>query len=201
MLEPVNTVLKGINKLSLLRGDCVLVVGQGPIGLMFTRLLYLRGVHVIATDLMPERLRRARSLGARWTVCGRHGELVGAIRRKVARAPIDGAVITVPSDKVVLGALQFVRGGGKVLLFAHTVHGSGCEIDLSTLCVEEKDLIGSYSSDFELQREAAALVFSRRLDVRDLVTDVFPLEMTDAAVCRAASPVAGTLKLVVSPIL
>src|SRR5215471_10413400 len=44
MLEPVNTVLKAVNRLSLLRGDTVLVAGQGPIGLMFTRLLALRGM-------------------------------------------------------------------------------------------------------------------------------------------------------------
>src|SRR4051794_636459 len=38
MQEPVNTVLKAVKKLPLLRGDTVLVAGQGPIGLMFTRL-------------------------------------------------------------------------------------------------------------------------------------------------------------------
>ena len=42
MLEPVNTVLKGVERLSLLRGDTVMVAGQGPIGLMFTRILALR---------------------------------------------------------------------------------------------------------------------------------------------------------------
>src|SRR6266508_1792900 len=41
MLEPVNTVLKAVNRLALLRGDYILVMGQGPIGLMFTRLLAL----------------------------------------------------------------------------------------------------------------------------------------------------------------
>src|SRR5271168_1591381 len=52
MLEPVNTVLKAVRRLSLLPGDIVLVAGQGPIGLMFTRLLQLAGARVVATDLM-----------------------------------------------------------------------------------------------------------------------------------------------------
>src|SRR5436309_7315016 len=52
MLEPVNTVLKAVNRLNLLRGDTVLVAGQGPIGLMFTRLLALRGTRVVSTDLL-----------------------------------------------------------------------------------------------------------------------------------------------------
>src|SRR5881397_347995 len=66
MLEPVNTVLKAVKRLTLLRGDIVLVAGQGPIGLMFTRLLALRGVNVIASDLLDSRLKLARQFGAKW---------------------------------------------------------------------------------------------------------------------------------------
>src|SRR6266436_1635711 len=64
MLEPVNTVLKAVNRLALLPGDSVLVAGQGPIGLMFTRLLALRGMKVVATDLLNSRLALARDFGA-----------------------------------------------------------------------------------------------------------------------------------------
>src|SRR5438067_13666650 len=68
MLEPVNTVLKGVNRLKLLKGDHVLVAGQGPIGLMFTRLLALRGMQVVATDLIEERLELAKAFGAMRTI-------------------------------------------------------------------------------------------------------------------------------------
>ena len=68
LLEPVNTVLKAVRRLSLLRGDVVLVAGQGPVGLMFTRLLQLAGARVIATDLMAARLRLAKKFGAKWTM-------------------------------------------------------------------------------------------------------------------------------------
>src|SRR5512143_1368323 len=59
MLEPVNTVLKAVLRLDLLPDDTALVVGQGPIGLMFTRLLALRGVHVVASDLEEAKLKFA----------------------------------------------------------------------------------------------------------------------------------------------
>ena len=68
MLEPVNTVLKAVQRLNLLRGDTVLVAGQGPVGLMFTKILQLRGIHVLATDLMESRLRLAKKFGAKWTL-------------------------------------------------------------------------------------------------------------------------------------
>src|SRR5215475_1867647 len=66
MLEPVNTVLKAVKRLKLLGGDVVLVAGQGPIGLMFTRLLKLEGASVIASDLLDSRLKIARQFGAKW---------------------------------------------------------------------------------------------------------------------------------------
>ena len=56
MLEPVNTVLKGIRCLSPLPADHVLVIGQGPIGLLFTRVLTLQGMNVAAADLFERRL-------------------------------------------------------------------------------------------------------------------------------------------------
>jgi L-iditol 2-dehydrogenase len=63
--------------------------------------------------------------------------------------------------------------------------------------VDEKDLLGSYSSDFTLQREVARLVFSRRLDVRQLISHRFPLEQTAAAVQLASEPTEDSLKIVV----
>lgn len=193
MLEPVNTVLKGINRLSLLPGDNVLVAGQGPIGLMFTRLLQLRGMNVLATDLMESRLKLARQFGAKWT------RLAQSPKSKVQKIPpLDAAVIAVPSDAALTEAMQLIRGAGQVLLFAHTRRGAFTEVDLASVCVDEKDLVGSYSADFTLQREVARLVFSRRLDVRPLITHRFPLAETAAAVQLASRPTPDSLKIVVS---
>ncbi len=71
-------------------------------------------------------------------------------------------------------------------------------LDLASICLDEKDLIGSYSSDFTLQDEVARLVFSRRFDVRQLITHRFPLEETAAAVALAANPKPDSLKILVS---
>ena len=218
MLEPVNTVLKAVRRLNLLRGDAVLVAGQGPIGLMFTRLLQLRGVRVLATDLLESRLRLAKKFGARWTrLAGTQGKGAGDKKAPASgpRPPaLDAAIVAVPSDAVVQQSLQLVRGGGQVLLFAHTkrigkseiqkrsrpnpaLRASQFQLDLASVCLDEKDLLGSYSSDFTLQREVARLVFSRQLDVRRLITHRFPLEKTAAAVALAASPTPDSLKILV----
>jgi L-iditol 2-dehydrogenase len=248
LLEPVNTVLKAVNRLALLRGDTVLVAGQGPIGLMFTRLLALRGMRVVATDLLDTRLALARELGAvevvkvrspqpevRKKAEGRNPKSTGAPRSAARRSrfevqgsrfkvqgsrldvgcsmfdvppsppsphaprpPYDAAVIAVPSDAVMREAQALVRGGGQVLLFAHTRRGEQTALDLATVCVDEKDLIGSYSADFRLQAEVARLVFSRKLDARRLITHQFPLSQTAAAIDLASHPTATSLKVVVT---
>jgi L-iditol 2-dehydrogenase len=232
MLEPVNTVLKAVRRLNLLHGDTVLVAGQGPIGLMFTRLLQLAGARVLATDLMESRLKLARKFGARWTANPQIGRAELPLRRHARQrvpAILDAAIIAVPSDAAVHQALQRVRGGGQVLLFAHTKRGGAelplrrdaqftpkafgagrvttvpnsqlsthnPQLDLASICLDEKDLIGSYSSDFTLQAEVARLVFSRRLDVRPLITHYFPLTQTAEAVALAAQPTSDSLKVMV----
>jgi L-iditol 2-dehydrogenase len=224
MLEPVNTVLKAVKRLTLLPGDIVLVAGQGPIGLMFTRLLALLRVQVLATDLLEPRLRLAREFGAKWiwkvpgeptggrntkgrlspTLPSRGGEgdapnLERFVNRVTRGRGLDGAVLAVPSDAVLRQSQMLVRGGGQVLLFSHTRRGDVAALDLATICVDEKDLIGSYSADFRLQGEVARLVFSRKLDVRRLITHQFLLEQTAAAVELAAHPTTESLKVVVLP--
>lgn len=197
MLEPVNTVLKAVNRLNLLKGDSVLVVGQGPIGLMFTRLLALRGANVIANDLLSARLRLAKKFGARHLLEGSMTDHPASIQKWTGQRGLDAVVVAVPSDAAVHAAQAALRGGGQLLLFAHTRRGENTGIDLSSVCVDEKDILGSYSADVRLQGEAARLVFSRKLDVHPLVTHVFPLENAAAAIALASNPQPDSLKVIV----
>jgi L-iditol 2-dehydrogenase len=202
MLEPVNTVLKAVKRLKLLRGDAILVAGQGPIGLLFTRLLKLEGAKVLASDLLDSRLKLARHFGAKW-LCNpaANQNLSNFVDHATRGRGLDAAIIALPSDDVVREAQTLLRGGGQLLLFSHTRRGDQTQMDLATICVDEKDLIGSYSADVLLQREVANLVFSRRLDVRRLITHQFSLAQTAAAIELASHPTAESLKIVVSQLL
>lgn len=194
MLEPLNTVLKAVYRLNLLSGDRVLVAGQGPIGLMFTKLLKLRGIHVLATDLLESRLRLAKKFGAKWTVnlSKRQGNFADRFK------DLDAAIIAVPSDAAVKQSLELIRGAGQVLLFAHTKRGDSLPVDLASICLDEKDLIGSYSADFTIQNEVARLIFSRQFDMRKLITHRFTLGKTADAVALASHPAEDSLKIVVT---
>ncbi len=197
MLEPVNTVLKAVESLPLLKGDTALVCGAGPIGLMFIKLLTLRGTKVVATDLLPSRLKLAKKFGAQLALAADDKGVVDQVRKAAQGRGADAAIVCVPVDAAVLQAQDAVRGGGTVMLFAHTVRGKETPIDLSRVCVDEKTLAGSYSSDITIQAKVARLVFSREFDVRPLVTHTYPLEKTAEAVALAAKPLPDSLKVVV----
>ena len=186
MLEPVNTVLKAVKRLALLKGDCVLVVGQGPIGLLFTQLLTAMRMKVIAIDLLYHQLKRDRDFGARLTASANGTKLSSAIECLSAQAR------TQQSDRHWNWC-----GGGQVLIFAHTRRGNEAHLDLSTVCVDEKDSLGSYSADYTLQNDAANLVFQGKLDVLTSLTHRFPLIKTADAIRLAMRPTPETLKLVI----
>ncbi|MFT3965543.1 MAG: zinc-binding dehydrogenase [Sphingobium sp.] len=68
MTEPLSVALHGVNRGQVKAGDKVAVFGCGPIGLGMVLWLVDRGAHIVALDLAPERLERARALGAHHVV-------------------------------------------------------------------------------------------------------------------------------------
>ncbi len=63
-VEPVNTCLKGMKQLDPQPGDVVAILGQGPVGLIFTMMAARAGVHIVATDTFETRRKLARKFGA-----------------------------------------------------------------------------------------------------------------------------------------
>jgi L-iditol 2-dehydrogenase len=124
-------------------------------------------------------------------------ELQGAAGLLPKGRELDAVIITAPSDEAVRAGHGLVRGGGAVLLFAHTHRGNETAMDLSRVCVDEKDVLGSYSADVQLQPEVARLVFRRKLDVRGLISHRFPLGEGPEAIRLATRPTAESLKIFV----
>jgi L-iditol 2-dehydrogenase len=91
-----------------------------------------------------------------------------------------------------------VRPGGRVMLFAATSRKDRAELPLASICVDEKQVIGSYSADIDLQEESARLVFNRELPLRELITHRFPLEGIEDAIALAYKPKPDSLKIIVS---
>lgn len=198
-LEPVNTCLKGVDRLNVRKGDRVLVFGQGPIGLLFTQLLKARGASPVGLDLIASRRRLSTRLGAAWSADPRTPAFEKRLRKESEGRGADAAVLAVPSEAALKQALSLLRPGGTVLLFAHTRKGEEVRVDAGAVCVDEKTVLGSYSSSIDVADEVARLVFSRKVDVRPLISHRFPLDRVTEAFDLAAHPTPTSLKILVTP--
>ena len=122
-LEPVNTVMKGIETLHLRKDETVLVIGQGPIGILLAALAQRAGASVITSDLHEQRLTISKRLGLTNGVNASRNDIVSEARRQTEGRGADVAILAVGGDKLIRTAMDAVRPGGRVLLFAQTVRG------------------------------------------------------------------------------
>jgi L-iditol 2-dehydrogenase len=197
-VEPVNTCIKGIETLGLEAGETVLVIGQGSIGLILATLAKRAGARVITSDLHPARLTIANSFKLNLTIDASKVNAVQTVRGMTEGRGADAVVLAVGGNGLIRPAMDAARPGGRVLLFAQTVHGD-VTIDPAAVCVDEKALLGSYSASVALQEESVRFVMNREMDLERLISHRFPLQSSVEALKLAANPQPDSMKIVIQP--
>ncbi|MGA8595684.1 MAG: alcohol dehydrogenase catalytic domain-containing protein [Bryobacteraceae bacterium] len=197
-VEPVNTCLKGVVMLGLRDDDVVAVLGQGPIGLIFTMLVKRTGARVVASDTISHRLTLSAELGA-LAADGRTEEFERLVRRETDERGADAVIVATNVPGLVDQALKISRPGAKILLFAQTSAAERIEISGADICVGERILLGSYSADVDLQAESARLVFGGDLPLENLVSHRVSLMEINDGITTALYPSERSLKVVVHP--
>ncbi len=197
-VEPANTCIKGIETLQLEAGETVLVMGQGPIGLILANLAKRAGARVITSDLYPARLTIANSFGLKNTVDASKADVGQTVREMTEGRGADAVILAVGGSGLIRPAMDATRPGGRVLLFAQTVRGEAT-IDPAAVCVDEKTLLGSYSASVDLQDESVRFVMNREMDLERVISHRFPLEDSVEALNLAAHPQPDSMKIVIQP--
>lgn len=197
-IEPVNTCMKAIEALRLEVGEVVLVIGQGPIGIILATLAKHAGATVVTSDLYPQRLKISESYGLRHNVNASHADPVKLVREMTEGRGADAVILATAGNSLVRPAIDAARPGGRIMLFAQTQR-SEVTIDPAAVCVDEKTLLGSYSASVDLQEENVRLVFSGNIDFARLVTHRFPLRQAVEALHLAAHPGPDSMKVVIQP--
>ena len=197
-VEPVNTCMKGIEALHLRRGETVLAIGQGPIGILLSVLAKGTGVTLITSDLYPERLRIGASFGLDLTINASQTNVVECVRELTEGRGADAVILAVGGNSLIRTAMDAARPGGRILLFAQTQHGEAL-IDPAAICVDEKSLVGSYSASVDLQEESIRFVMNREMDLERLVSHRFPLSESPQALDLAAHPQPSSMKIMIQP--
>jgi L-iditol 2-dehydrogenase len=195
-VEPVNTCMKGIETLQLMPGESVLVIGQGPIGIILSTLAKRSGARVITSDLYPERLTISKSFGLENAIDASRADTVKTVREQTEDRGADAAILAVGGNGLIRTATDAVRPGGRVLLFAQTVRGEAT-IDPAAICVDEKRLLGSYSASVELQEDSVRFVMGREMNLEGLISHRFSLSDSVEALKLAARPQPDSMKIVI----
>ena len=197
-VEPVNTCMKGIESLRLQDDETVLVIGQGPIGIILSVLAKRTGATVITSDLYPQRLTISKTFGLGNVIDASCTDAVQVVRERTEGRGADSAILAVGSNGLIRTALDAVRPGGRVLLFAQTARGEA-SIDPASICVDEKTLLGSYSASVELQEDSVRFVMHREMNLEHLISHRFSLSSSVEALNLAAHPQPDSMKIVIQP--
>ncbi len=199
-VEPVNTCLKGLEKAAVRPDDTVVVLGQGPIGLLFTMLLSRQGAAALyATDPLPSRLEKARRLGAREAWDPNRTDVKRELVARTQGRGADVVIVAASAPGIVEEAVRYSRAGARVMLFAQTSPQESFRLDGAQVGKGERMVFGSYSASVDLQRESAEIVWSDSFPVEELVSHTVPLEELSRGIELARRPRDGSLKVLVHP--
>ena len=200
LAEPLACVLRGIDEMDVRSDDTVAVIGCGPIGLKFVRMLSRRGVRVIAMARRPAPLKVARHLGAAEIIdVGEVADPVAAVRALTGnrRGP-DGVVEAAGSPTTWRWALEMVRRGGVVNLFSGLPAGTKVEVEPASIHYAETRLISPFHHTPRFFREAVEAIRRGDISARDFVTEEIPLADLPQAFERMKAR-SGEIKLAVRP--
>lgn len=197
-VEPVNTCLKAVRKARVAAGETVLIMGQGPIGMLLTMIAKHEGATVYTSDPMAGRRAASLRFGAQESFDPMKTNLLDEMRGRTDGRGADAVLLAVPNASLVPEALSLARPGGRVLLFAHNDPVLQLSFPAAAVGIEEKEILGSYSASVDDQAESAALVFGRKLPLREMISHRFPLDRIADALELAARPKDDTLKVVIT---
>jgi len=197
-IEPINTIVKAVQKARVAAGETVLVVGCGPIGLQLLMVTKTVGARIYTSDPMATRRAKSLKLGAVESFDPISGKLVEEVRARTEGRGADAVLVAVAHPSVVIEALAAARPGGRVLLFAANDPVTKIEFPAAAVGIDEKEILGSYSAAVDIQDSAAALVLEKKLPVMDIVTHRFPLARIQEGLELANRPTEESLKILIT---
>jgi L-iditol 2-dehydrogenase len=169
LTEPLACVVQGVEDTKLAAAERVLVIGAGPIGLMFVALARHLGCEVTVAGRREARLKAAQRLGAARVIdVGDGRDLVKGIR-DVAGQPFDAVIEAVGKPEVWEAAVQLIRKGGRVNFFGGCPSGASISLDTSLLHYSNLTLLASFHHTPRTIRRALELIENGAIHSRDFV--------------------------------
>lgn len=198
LAEPLGCVLTGHAATPVRPGDTVVVMGAGPIGLLHLQVARLSGAaRVVVSQPSAERRAVAAHLGADVTIDPTTEDLAAAVEDASGGAGADVVVICAGRPSLVDDAIDLVRPGGAVNVFARITGGGRAEIDANAVHYRQVLISGSSNLRRQDYRAAVELITGGHIDTATLVTHRFPLADVEDAIATVVNR--DALKVAVLP--
>jgi L-iditol 2-dehydrogenase len=172
LTEPLACVVRGLEETGARRGDSVVVIGAGPIGLMFMHVAQLSGMEVVAVVKRDEQIASAVTFGASHVVqTTAVADAVAAVRDLTPNhRGVDIAIEAVATPLTWQWAVDMVRRGGTVNFFGGCAAGTKVEIDTDRLHYNDITLKASFHHTPAACRRAFDLLASGRFKCSEYIT-------------------------------
>jgi L-iditol 2-dehydrogenase len=178
MAEPLACVLRGVHETGIMPGDTAVVIGCGPIGLKFIKVLSSRHVRVIALGKRKSQTRAAERLGAIAAFDVSTIENPVNLVRQLSEGGrgADAVIEAVGSPTTWQWAVQMVRKGGTVNLFGGCPRGTQVNFDPAALHYSEITIKSTFHHTPRFIREALETIERGEIRSSDFITGEVPLE-------------------------
>ncbi len=172
LTEPLACVVRGLEETAAQPGDTMIVLGAGPIGLMFMHVAQLAGIDVIAVVKREDQVASARLFGAKQVVrVGDVRDIVATARAMTPGGRGADSVIEAVATPLTWGwAVDMVRKGGTVNFFGGPPSGTRVTLDTNRLHYGDITLKASFHHTPAACRTAFELVTSGRFKAAATIT-------------------------------
>jgi len=187
-LEPLTTVVKGLEKLRVKPFETIVVIGAGTMGLLNAQAARAHGARVIITEIMEKKIKAAESLG--FTVINvSEKDPIKEVYNLTNGQGADAVIIAVGNTKANEQAMEMVKKfHGRILYFAAGYPAPEMNVDSNIIHYKKIELIGTYGADMKDFFKAAKLLNERFVDVSKLVEKKYKLEDIQEAYKAASTP-------------
>jgi L-iditol 2-dehydrogenase len=182
LVEPTACVVKSLRRAGIRKGDSILIIGLGVMGLLHVLLGRSFGAgQVIGADMTPYRLDKGLDFGADQVIDVSRGGMLDDVRAATDGRMPDIVIACPNSVAAMQDALSAVGNGGTVVLFSPAQPGEMLSFDPNELYFRDVSVVTSYSCGPDDTKEALGFIEQGIVTAEKLVTHRFGLEQTVAA--------------------
>ena len=188
LLEPIASVVFGQRKLNVQRGETVVVIGGGTMGILNALMAREYGARVLVSELLPEKLKTARSCGLEVIDAGA-ADPVQEVMRLTGGRGADAVVLAVGAQAATDQSFEMLKPKrGRVLLFAASYPSPKINLDVNTLHYRKIDIVGTFGADHRDFQAAADAINSGKIDFTPVIGSRYSFENMEDAMKAACVP-------------